>query len=385
MRSVVLYAYPPEPDGLSLQGDMLYRGIKENGGTVMPCHTASEFQKEWIYRYFKPDVAIGVGYWNYTPDIVLHPQKFGVTPVPWLVADGWVANYQKELSLLPLVFVTSEWVKKTYERDGVNTKNFEVAHVGVETEIFKPIPKDDGKIKAVRELLGVNDDELMILTVGGDVTSKGAQEVLKALKIVDQESASGGKKWKYVCKLWGGTSADDHYEDEMALIEELGDSKDKVVYVEGSMSRDFMPYLLNACDIYAAPSRLEGYGMIQMEAQACGKPVISINEMGPKETIVHGTTGFLANVADTVELNQEWAYTSMGFEERHMVVFDKPKTFAYRANTDEIADYLLRLLTNDDLRRTMGESAREHAVKNFEYRKIAKEVTDTIAKRLNLN
>ena len=148
-------------------------------------------------------------------------------------------------------------------------------------------------------MLGVEDDEVMILTAGGDVSSKGAQEVLKALKIVDQNF----KKWKYICKVWGGQSADDHYEDEMALIQELGESKDKVKYIEGPVSHDFMPYLLNACDIYAAPSRLEGFGLIQVEAQACGKPVISIDTMGPKETIIHGETGFLAKVAETVDLD----------------------------------------------------------------------------------
>ena len=57
-----------------------------------------------------------------------------------------------------------------------------------------------------------------------------------------------------------------------------------------------MPYILNAADIYAAPSRLEGFGMIQVEAMSCGIPVISINECGPKETIIHNKTGFLAKV-----------------------------------------------------------------------------------------
>ena len=38
----------------------------------------------------------------------------------------------------------------------------------------------------------------MILTVGGDVTSKGAQEMFKALANVDKEF----KDWKYVCKIW---------------------------------------------------------------------------------------------------------------------------------------------------------------------------------------
>lgn len=381
MRSVILYAYPPQPDGLSMQGDMLYRGMKENNEEAMPCHLSSEFQKEWLYNYFKPDVAFSIGYWNYTPDVILHPQKFGVTPVPWFVADGWVVNYQKKIGSLPLVFVTSEWVKKTYKRDGVDVKNFEVAHIGLETDIFKPIPKTDHKIKTVRDTLGVKDDELMILTAGSDVTSKGAQEILKALKKIDKEF----KNWKYILKVWGGESADDHWSDEQKLIAELGDSADKVKYIEGSLSVDFMPHLLNACDIYAAPSRLEGYGMIQVEAQGCGKPVISINEMGPKETIIHGKTGFLANVAETIDLTEDNAYAHMGFEKDKKIRFKKPKTFAYRANVNELSEYLMKLLTDDKLRENMGKAARKHAVQNFEYHKIAKYITDLTKEKLRLN
>ncbi len=381
MKSVVLYAYPPQPDGLSMQGDMLYRGLKENGDEAMPAHLSSEFQKEWLYKFFKPDVAYGVGYWNYVPDIVHHTQKFGVTPIPWLVADGWVANYQKDLSELPLVLATCEWVKQTYARDGVNTKNFEVAHIGLETEIFKPIPKTDPRVKTVRKMLGIKDDELMILTAGGDVTSKGAQEIMQALKQVD----TNFKKWKYVLKVWGGASADDHYDDEMKVIEELGESKDKISYIEGSLSGEFMAVLLSACDIYAAPSRLEGFGMIQVEAQGCGVPVVSINAMGPKETIIHEKTGFLADVAETVELTEEWVYTGMGFPEDHKVKFERPKTFAYRANVDQLAEYLMKLLTDDNLRLTMGQAAREHAVENFEYRKVAKNIADITKKKLKLS
>ena len=380
MRSLILYAYPPEPDGLSLQGDLLRRGMGENGEEVMPCHISSEFQKEWSYKYFKPDAAIGIGYWGHTPDLILHPQKFGVTPVPWFVADGWVANYHKEISSLPLVLATSTWVKKTYERDGVNTKNFEIVPIGFDLDLFKPIPKTDPRVKTIRKLLKVEDDELMILTIGGDVTSKGAQEVLKALKLVDPHF----KKWKYICKVWGGASADDHYDAEMAIIEELGPSSDKVSYLEGSLSPDFMPILLSAADVYAAPSRLEGFGMIQVEAQACGVPVISIDKMGPQETIIHGETGFLAKVAETVELTSEIIHPGMGFEEEGRVHFEKPKTFAYRADVNELADFLLKLLTNKELREKMGSRGREHTLKNFEYHKIAKKITELTKERLRL-
>ena len=124
MKSLLLYAYPPETDGLSLQGDMLYRGMKENGEEAVACHWQSDFEKEWRYRSFQPNAVIGIGFWGYTPQLILHPQEFGIQPVPWFVADGWVANYQDSIGNLPLVFVTSDWVRQTYERDGVQTKNF---------------------------------------------------------------------------------------------------------------------------------------------------------------------------------------------------------------------------------------------------------------------
>ncbi|MDP3991219.1 MAG: glycosyltransferase family 4 protein [Candidatus Nealsonbacteria bacterium] len=380
MKSLILYAYPPDSSGLSLQGDMLYRGMKENGEEVMPCHWEGKLQKEWIYNYFQPDVAIGVGYWGYTPEIILHPQKFGITPVPWLIADGWVANYHDVLNGLPLIFVTSEWVKKTYERDGVDTKNFEVAHVGIEPDLFKSIPKTDPRIKKLRQMLGVGPDEKLILTVGGDVTSKGAQEVLKALALINPEFS----KWKYVCKSWGGDCFRGHLKEELGLIKELGLEKEKILHFEGQNSREFMPYLLNAADIYAAPSRLEGFGMIQVEAQACGIPVVSIDAMGPKETIIHNETGFLAKVESTVNLESELVYPEMGFEKETRIFFDKPKTFAHRASVEDLAKYLLILLTDEKKRIEMGKEARVHALKNFHYRDIAAFMTARIKARLGL-
>src|SRR5450756_1705288 len=71
--------------------------------------------------------------------------------------------------------------------------------------------------------------------------------------------------------------------------------KKNVTYETNIISRNFMPFLIGACDIYAAPSRLEGFGMPQVEAGACRKPVIGIKAMGMLDTLVHGETAFLAN------------------------------------------------------------------------------------------
>ena len=116
----MMYEFPPQPAGLATQGSLLHRGLREMGVECAAVHLSGSIEKEWMYRCFKPDVAIGVGFWGQLPELLIHPRKFGVVPIPWLVADGWVANYQDELNSLKLVLTTSNWVKEAYTRDGVD-------------------------------------------------------------------------------------------------------------------------------------------------------------------------------------------------------------------------------------------------------------------------
>jgi len=375
MKSLVLYPYPVEHDGQSLQGHYLMKGLRENGEESLPCGRGDIDSKKLAYKKFKPDVVFGVGFWGDTPDLVSHPKKHGLTPVPWLNADGWVANYHKELNELPLILATSNWVKSTYVRDGVKPDNIKVAPIGYDNSIFYPKEKYDSGVRDMRATYDVQEDELMLLTVGGDVTSKGAQEILKALNLIKNKIP----KWKYVCKVWPSVSTRIWGKIERSLIEEFG-FEDKVVYTQGEFPQEKMALLLNACDVYCAPSRLEGFGMIQVEAQACGKPVISINVGGPADTIVHGKTGFLADVESEVKLSSEWAHKRMGFEKKHKIKFPEPKTFDYKANVSQLAEYLLKLMTNNKLREKMGKAASEHAYKNFNYRKTSRNISNLVEK-----
>ena len=375
MRILLLYGYPLEMGGESLQGHYLAKGLKENGHEVLSCDLVDEFQKEFAYKIFKPDYVIGVGFWGDTKELIEHPLDNGFKPIPWLNADGWVANYHDIIENLPLVFVTSNWVKNTYIRDGLTGNNIHVAHIGFDSDIFNKQEDREGA-KIIREALGIKDDEMMIFTAGGDVTSKGAQEMLRALAKINSKFP----KWKYVCKTYSSYPAKLHGKEENRLIEELGIDKNKIIRLEGKYSQEFMAALLNACDIYAAPSRIEGFGMIQVEAQACGKPVISINVGGPKDTIIHGKTGFLVEVGEEVKLDREWVYKSMGFKKKHQIQFVEPKTFAYKADVNILAECLLKLLTDDELRNEMGEAARIHAYENFNYNITAKKIADIIEK-----
>ena len=379
MRCMVLYAYPPEPDGQSLQGDLLYKGILNSNNLAIPCHFRKSIQKEFYLKYLKLDVVFGIGFWGNVPQIIREPLKYGVVPVPWFNADGWVANYQDEFNKLDLMFTTSEWVRQIYKRDNVDITKITPMPIGIDTDMFKPTNNPEYNT-FIREMLGVKDNEKIILTIGGDVTSKGAQEMIKALAEVNKEF----KDWKYICKSWPSKYANNWRKYETELVKNLG-LKDKVVFVNDKFTQDFMVHLLNAADIYAAPSRIEGFGMIQVEAMSCGKPVISINKMGPSETIIHNKTGFLAKVSEEVQLNGEWIYPSMGFKKRELVKFSEPKTFAYRADINDLKEYTLKLLTDEKLRQEMGKQAREHVIKNFDYKYISKKIVDITKEKFNLD
>ncbi len=379
MKVLVLYDYPPSPGGLATQGDLLYKGLQELGVDVHAVHFESAQEKEWYYRWFKPDVVVGVGYWGYTPHLVLHPQRYGVQPVPWLVADGYIANYQEVLNALSLILVTSNWVKEMYVRDGISGDKIEVLPVGCDTDSFRPYSKDDPKIQAVRESLGVSPDQLMILTVGGDAASKGAQEVMQALAIIDAKAPD----WKYVCKVWPQPRTKAQNLLDLELATHLGIDKN-VVYTTNTISRTFMPYLFGACDIYAAPSRLEGFGMPQVEAGACGKPVLSIKAMGMLDTLIHGETAFLAEVARKIVVNEVVLGAESGFEDNHKVKFDVPRTVDYRANVQDIAKYLKILMADSELRDKMGKAGRERVVENFDYRVVAKRFVQIISEKLGI-
>lgn len=379
MKVLLLYDYPASPGGLATQGDLLYKGLLEIGVEAFPVNSSSPQEKEWYYRWFKPDVVVGIGYWGHTPDLILHPQKYHMQPVPWLVADGYIANYQQVLNDLPLILVTSNWVKEMYVRDGIDGINIEVLPVGCDVDSFVPLSKDDPKVLAIRQSFSISSDELMILTVGGDAASKGGQEVMQALARLTGEAPP----WRYVCKVWPQPRTEDQNKADAQLAMELNIA-DRVVFSTGITSRNYMPYLLAACDIYAAPSRLEGFGMSQVEANACEKPVIGINAMGMLDTMIDGETALLANVAQKIDTDHAIVGPEAGFGENHRVDFDIPRTVDYRANVDDITSALLQLMNHPLLRIKLGREGRRHVVERFDYRVVARRFVEIVSSRLGI-
>ena len=203
---------------------------------------------------------------------------------------------------------------------------------------------------------------------------------MQALALIDNQIPD----WKFVCKVWPQPRTASQNLADLRLATDLGIEKN-VVYTTNVISRNFMPYLIGACDIYAAPSRLEGFGMPQVEAGACGKPVIGIKAMAMLDTLVHGETAFLARIAQEVRLREAIVGEESGYESGHRVVFPRPRTADYRASIYDIADHLLRLMKDTELCRKMGKAGRTRVVRLFDYRVVAKQFLDIVSRRLGIS
>ena len=125
--------------------------------------------------------------------------------------------------------------------------------------------------------------------------------------------------------------------------------------------------------------------MVQVEANACEKPVIAIDAMAFRDTMVHGETAFLAKVAEERKISEALLGEGHEIESSHRIVFPNPRTAEYRASVPDIAKYLLTLMQDSGLRRGMGEAGRKHVVELFDYRQVARRFLKTVSDRLGIH
>jgi glycosyltransferase involved in cell wall biosynthesis len=106
--------------------------------------------------------------------------------------------------------------------------------------------------------------------------------------------------------------------------------------------------------------------------------------MGMLDTLVQGETAFMAGVAKKIVINEVMLGEESGFEDKHKVKFEIPRTVDYRANVQDIAKYMLTLMKDAELRDKMGKAGRERVVKNFDYRVVAKKFVQIVQDKLGI-
>ncbi|GAG74829.1 unnamed protein product, partial [marine sediment metagenome] len=159
---------------------------------------------------------------------------------------------------------------------------------GVNTDIFKPV---DGS--NLKEKLGLENSDI-ILYVGRIAKGKGVDKLIKILNIVSKKN----KRVKLV--IIGGDAG--YLPIVKNLIQRYNLSK--YVTLVGYVSKFNLTEYYSMADLIVYPSRQEIFGLVLVEAMACGKAVIGSNIMGPSEIIVNGETGYTSDFMNLTKVSE---------------------------------------------------------------------------------
>ncbi len=204
--------------------------------------------------------------------------KYKVMRFVYAHVDHVIANSQ---------FTFNELVKM-----GINKEKITIIYPGVDTERFRPgLMCDD-----LRARCGVTGKSKLILSVGRLSRRKGFDQVIKSLPSLLEEKLD-------VHYALIGVGEDAQYLSNLA--DTLGVSTR--VHFIGHVSMDDLPRWYNAADVFAMPNReingdTEGFGMVFLEAAACGTPSVAGVAGGTGDAVIEGVSGTRVNGNDVIAI-----------------------------------------------------------------------------------
>ena len=231
------------------------------------------------------------------------------------------------LKYLNKIFAVSDSLKELLEINGI--KNIKTIHNGIDLDEWQIKNAEIEDFKKKYNLI----NKKVIIFSGRLIEAKGGDELIKSLALVKQKFSNFvllvvGKQWAYTEKM-------------KRLANEFGIG-DKIIFTD-QLEEAELKSAYHGSDISIFPSLcFETFGMANLEAMVCKKPVISSFFGGPSEVVVDGETGYL------VDPN----------------------------NIEMMADKIIDLLRNPEKARKFGEAGYERAKNYFSLNAQIKETME---------
>jgi starch synthase len=270
---------------------------------------------------------------------------------PWKVeqlgtaynASSWVERTAYE-NADGVIAVSESMREDVHQLYGVPYEKIRVIHNGIDLDQYKPTPN-----RAVVERYGINPDVPFILFVGRITRQKGIIHLVRAIKDV--------KPGVQVVLCAGAPDTPEiGREMQERIAEARKESKNPIIWIAQIVPKDDIISLYTHASLVVCPSVYEPFGIINLEAMACGTPVVASAVGGIPEVVVDGETGLLVPID---------AVGDGDFEPRD------PAKYAR-----DLAAAINRLLDDPAALEQMGQRSRERVEQFFGWGSIARRTLD---------
>jgi len=228
------------------------------------------------------------------------------------------------------VIANSDFTRGELLKLGVSAERIQLIHPGVDLERFHPAYETDD----LRQSVGVGEKDKLILSVGRLSRRKGFDQVIQSLPALRQQ----GLNVHYAII---GIGEDQDYLQRLACEREMAEW----VHLLGHVAMEDLPRWYCAADVFAMPNReinsdTEGFGMVFVEAAACGTPSVAGLAGGTGAAVLDGETGLRVDGADGAQ----------------------------------VAEGLIRLLTDAELTKRLARQGLQRARRELGWERIAERI-----------